>query len=296
MFDATLRSEALKRTETAASVHLAGTQGLPRSVGAVRIVFLGVGERTALAGLHQSGCMRARLPKVYGDEPKTAVLINTAGGLTGGDRVSTDIEWREGADACLTTQAAERAYRSSAGEALITNSLRVEADCTAEWLPQEMILFEGGRFVRRTEVDLSDGARFLAIESMVLGRKAMGETITTGLIDDGWRIRRNGRLVLRDSFRLDGDFAGHAGSPTRLNGNAAYANIFAQSPDIAPILQAIRDIAGKAGGASAIRGLVVGRLIAADGDTLRGIMARLIPALRRAVSGRADRLPRVFQI
>lgn len=296
MFDATSRSDDPKETETAAPVHLAGGQGLPRSVGAVRIAFLGVGERTALAGLHQSGCMKARLPKVYGDEPRTAVLINTAGGLTGGDRVSTDVEWRGDADACLTTQAAERAYRSSGGEALIANGLKIDAGCTAEWLPQEMILFEGGRFVRRTEVDLAADSRFLAVESMVLGRKAMGETIETGLIDDGWRIRRQGRLVLRDSFRLDGAFADHADRPARLGGNAAYATIFAQAPDAGPVLQAIREIAGKAGGASAMRGLIAGRLIAADGDTLRAIMADLIPALRQAVSGRAERLPRVFQI
>lgn len=293
MFDATSRSDD---EGSAAPVHLAGSQGLPRSVGAVRIAFLGVGGKTALAGLHQSGCMKARLPKVYGDEPKTAVLINTAGGLTGGDRVGADVAWTEGADACISTQAAERIYRSPGGDAHIVNNLTVGAGCTAEWLPQEMILFEGGRFVRRTDIDLSTNARFLAVESMVLGRKAMGETVETGLIDDGWWIRRDGRLILRDSFRLDGVFAAHATTPTRLAGNAAYATIFAQTDEPEAVLQAIRDGAGKCGGASAMRGLVVGRVIAPDGDALRAIMAGMIPALRQAVSGRAERLPRVFQI
>jgi len=293
MFDATSRSDD---EGSAAPVHLAGSQGLPRSVGAVSIAFLGVGGKTALAGLHQSGCMKARLPKVYGDEPKTAVLINTAGGLTGGDRVGADVAWGEGADACISTQAAERIYRSPGGDAFIANNLSTGPGCTAEWLPQEMILFEGGRFVRRTEIDLAPDARFLAVESMVLGRKAMGETVGTGLIDDGWRILRDGRLILRDSFRLDGLFADHAATPTRLAGNAAYATIFAQTDEPEAVLQVVRDIAGKAGGASAMRGLVIGRVIAPDGDALRAIMAGMIPALRQAVSGRAERLPRVFQI
>lgn len=293
MFDATSRSDG---QESAAPVHLAGSQGLPRSVGAVRIAFLGVGGKTALAGLHQSGCMKARLPKVYGDEPKTAVLINTAGGLTGGDRVATDVDWNEGADACLTTQAAERIYRSPGGDALITNRLQAAAHCTMEWLPQEMILFQGGRFVRRTDIELASDTRFLAVESMVLGRKAMGETIESGLVDDGWRIRRDGQLILRDSFRLDGNFSDHFATPTRLGTNAAYATIFAQTDEPEATLEVIRTIAGKAGGASVMRGLIAGRLVAPDGDALRAIMAELIPALRQSVSGRAERLPRVFQI
>lgn len=293
MFAVISRSEP---AETAAPGKLAGSPGLPRSVGAIRLAFLGVGEKTALAGLHQSGCMKARLPKVYGDEPKTAVLINTAGGLTGGDDVAAEVDWRAGSDACLTTQAAERIYRSTGGEAKIINRLSVGAGASAEWLPQETILFDRGRFIRRTEVDLAGDARFLGIESMVLGRKAMGERIESALIDDGWRIRREGRLVLRDSFRLDGDFEAHRIRGAKLDGAEAYASIFAQTEDTGAAAAVIREIVGPAGGASEIRGLAVGRLAASDGDALRAIMARLIPALRQCIFGRAERLPRVFQI
>lgn len=293
MFDAISRSE---KSESAAPVDLAGSPGPPRSVGAVHIAFLGVGDRTALAGLHQSGCMKSRLPKVYGDEPKTAVLINTAGGLTGGDKVGTGVAWGEGSDACISTQAAERIYRSSGGAALITNKLTIGPGSRAEWLPQEMILFEGGRFGRRTEIDIAEGSKFLAVESMVLGRRAMGERIASGLIDDTWRIRRDGQLILRDSFRLDGDFTEHRAFPSRLGGCDAYATIFVQTDNADVVLGHIRDAVGKQGGASALRGLVVGRVGATDGDALRTIMAQLIPLLRQAVMNRAPRLPRVFQI
>lgn len=296
MSDVISRSEMAKSTASAAPISQAGSPGLPRSVGAVRVAFLGVGERTVLADLHQSGCMKARLPKVYGDEPKSAVLINTAGGLTGGDRVSTLADWGQGADACFSTQAAERIYKSSGGDAAVRNHLTVSAGARAEWLPQEMILFDGGRLSRTTEVDLADDARFLAIESMVLGRKAMGETIRSGLIDDTWRIRRNGQLIYRDSFRLDGAFREHRFHPTRLGGCEAYATIIIQVEEPTVALETVRHSVGTSGGASSLKGLVVGRLVAPDGDALREILAVLIPKLRQVVMGRAERLPRVFQI
>jgi urease accessory protein len=240
--------------------------------------------------------MKARLPKVYGDEPKTAVLINTAGGLTGGDRVAARVDWRPGADACLTTQAAERIYRSTGRTARIDAGLTVADGASAEWLPQETILFERGRFRRRTLVELSDGSRFLGVESLVLGRRAMGERIHSALIDDGWLIRRGGRPVLRDSFVLDGDFQAHRSRGARLGSAGAWATLFAQTDRADETVAAIRRVAGKLGGATALRGLVAGRVAAGDGDALRRVMAELIPELRATIFGRAPRLPRVFQI
>ncbi|WP_416896127.1 MAG: urease accessory protein UreD [Minwuia sp.] len=240
--------------------------------------------------------MKARLPKVYLDEPRTAVLINTAGGLTGGDRVSVDATWGDGVAACLTTQAAERVYRSTGGDAVVTNRLVAGEDARAEWLPQETILFDEGRFHRRTSVHLAAGARFLAVESMVLGRKAMGETVMGGLIDDEWQLRRDGRLVWRDSLRLDDTHFGPPPRPAVLGANRAYATIVCQTADPDACAGLIREHAGAHGGASAMRGLVLARLAAEDGDSLRRIMTGLIPALRHIVFGRSARLPRPFQI
>ena len=50
-------------------------------------------------------------------------------------------------------------------------------------------------------------ARLLALETLVLGRAARGETVATGAISDQWRIRRGGRLVHAEALRLDGDLA-----------------------------------------------------------------------------------------
>ncbi|PJK30253.1 urease accessory protein UreD [Minwuia thermotolerans] len=287
---------AISRSESAVPNSKAGSPGPPRSVGAVRIAFLGVGTRTALADLHQQGCMKARLPRSYDGDPLTAILINTAGGLTGGDDVETTVEWGAGAQACFSTQAAERIYRSSGGAALIRNRLTAGAGAAAEWLPQETILFDAGRFRRETEVDLDPHSRFLAVESVVLGRKAMGETIRTGMIADRWSVRVGGRLVWLDAFRLEDDLAAQIARPAVLAGAGAYATVIAQASGPDAVLAAIREGVGADGGASRRGPLVVGRVTAPDGDALRLRLAALIPALRRVVTGQPARLPRVFRI
>jgi urease accessory protein len=50
--------------------------------------------------------------------------------------------------------------------------------------------------------------RLLAVETLVLGRGAMGEAFTQGLVHDAWHIRRDGRLIWADALHLHGDGAG----------------------------------------------------------------------------------------
>ena len=294
--------DAISRFETVEPAPTAGRAGPPRSVGVARVAFLGVGERTALADLYQQGCMKARLPNAYAGDPKTAVLINTAGGLTGGDDVTTEVAWRGTAVACVSTQAAERIYRSSGGEARVRNRLTVASDARAEWLPQETILFDGGRMDRSTDVDLSAGARFLAAETVILGRKAMGETVVTGLVRDHWRVRRDERLILHDAFELGAVNGPEIGAqrqrPALLAGAEAWASLIMQAPAAmtATLLDLVRELGGANAGATGRQGLVLGRILATDGDTLRDILARLLPALRRAIMGHPERLPTVFRI
>lgn len=293
-----MMSEPISRSETDEPAPTAGRAGPPRSVGVARVAFLGVGARTALADLHQQGCMKVRLPHSYSGDPKTAVLINTAGGLTGGDDVATRVEWNGSAVACISTQAAERVYRSAGGNARVRNHLSVETTARAEWLPQETILFDGGRMDRSTEVELGEGARFLSAETVVVGRKAMGETVSTGLVRDRWRVRRDGRLILHDSFELGPDIAARHGRPALLDGAGSWASLILQAPATMtePLLRLIRDAGGVRAGATVRQGLVLGRILAEDGDTMRGILAGLLPALRHAIMGHPERLPTVFRI
>ena len=178
---------------------------LQRSQGAATIAFKRRGEATVLDRLRQQGCAKIRLPRVHQPGHPESVLLNTAGGLTGGDRFDVEASWAPLTQATVTTQAAERLYKSSGGYASVRNALRVGAGALAFWLPQETIVFDGAALQRRLDVDLEGDATLIAVESWMIGRAAMGEKVRQARIHDHWRVRRDGKLVFADGLRLSGD-------------------------------------------------------------------------------------------
>ena len=281
---------------------------LERSRGEVRLAFARRAGATALADLYQSGCAKARLPRPEPGAACEAVLVNTAGGLTDGDRLSTEVTWSAASTAIVSSQAAERIYRCRAGAARVSATLRADDDALAIWLPQETILFDGGRLLRRTEVDLSPRARMLACESLVFGRHAMGESVRAGAVFDAWRVRCGGRLVFADTLRLDGDIAENLQRPAVAAGAGALASVIYAGQRGDRLVDALRRACGAGDGAHAgargsscvscsdLNPVVLVRILAADGQALR---RRLVAVLCRAIEWIAEgsprlRLPRVW--
>ena len=260
---------------------------LQRARGAGRIAGAADGGRTRLRRLYQEGCGKIRLPTSRDCE---AVLINSSGGLTGGDRLDWSAEVGAGASLTLTTQACEKVYRARDGEATTTVSLTVGEGACLDWLPQETILFNGGALCRRLEADLAAGARLLAAESVVLGRTAMDETVRRGAIRDRWRIRRDGRLVFADDIRLAGSIADISARAAVLSGARTFASLLLVAEDAERLLKPLRAALGTLGGASAFDGKLFARLAAPDGFILR---KALLPALEVLRDGRP--LPRVWR-
>jgi len=150
---------------------------LPRSEGSVRLDLVYREGRTRLAVLEQSGAARVRFPKTGPGEPCEAVLINTAGGLTGGDSLTIAASLGDGASAVLTTAAAEKIYRARQDAVAISVALSVAGNAKLAWLPQPTIVFDRACLERMTRVDLSAGATFLGLEMLIFGRAAMGESV-----------------------------------------------------------------------------------------------------------------------
>src|SRR3984885_4860639 len=100
--------------------------------------------------LHESGSLRVRFPSPEGDG-LSAVFVNTAGGVAGGDRFDIEIEAKEGARLTLTTAAAEKIYRAAGKPAELTIALKVASGAGLAWLPQETILFDRARVRRRID-------------------------------------------------------------------------------------------------------------------------------------------------
>jgi urease accessory protein len=228
-----------------------------RAEGTGRIRVHTVDGASRLHRLYQDGCAKIRLPRDAEAVGLEAVLINSSGGLTGGDHLTWRAEAGAGARLTVTTQACERIYRSAGGVAKVETHLCLGQDAELHWLPQETLLFDQGALARSFDADLAAGARLLAVESVVLGRTAMGEQVLSGRLRDRWRVRREGRLVFADDAheRLDG----------------------------------VRAALGQSGGASAFDGKLFARIVAEDGRALR---KSLIPALE-ALRGSA--LPRVWR-
>jgi urease accessory protein len=251
-------------------------------------------ERTVFDTLYQAGCLRVRMPRLESGSSPDAIVINTAGGLTGGDDVSLTARWRPGAGATLCSQAAEKIYRSRDDVVRVTNRLDVERDAQAEWLPQETIMFDRAALYRRLDVHVEHQSSFLGLESVVFGRTAMGEEVSSGQIHDSWRVYRARRLIYADIFRLDGDFAAHLDHSAIGAGARAFATILLVAEWVTrEFLECLREMLSRARGraaASLWNGILAARFLARDGEILKHDVALALGVLR---GGRA--LPRVWQ-
>jgi urease accessory protein len=236
--------------------------------------------RTRLAELFQEGAAKIRLPDTF-DSSMEAVIINTAGGLTGGDRMDWSIVAGPGTRIDATTQACEKIYKAAAGTAEVMTSIKVGAGARVDWLPQETILFDRASLSRRLDVDLDETAECLAVEAILLGRKAMGEAMQQGLFRDRWRIRRAGRLIHAEELRFDGDVAALTAEHAVLSGQVAFATLLYAGPLAETYLSKVRPLVeGQMGGVSQWRDKLVVRLAAPDGFALRKILIPVISALR----------------
>lgn len=272
---------------------------LERTHGRLEIGFRSQDRKSMLQHLYQDGCARARFPTVDQVDVPEAVLINTAGGLTGGDRLSYDIRLQKDARLTVSGQAAEKIYRAvGATEAVIRSDIHLAEGAFLEWLPQETILFDGSRLNRRNEVQLVSGSRFLAVEAILFGRTAYGESLRRAQVRDGWQIRKDGRLIWADNLRLDGDIAGYCNRPALMSGARAVATLLLVDDAARQYLEFARKLAEEAPARAAVSyrdGLLIFRVLGEDGYALRRALARILTALRTEITGASVPLPKVWE-
>jgi len=226
--------------------------------------------------LHESGSLRVRFPSPEA-EGLSAVFVNTAGGVAGGDRFDIDISTGEGSHLAVTTAAAEKIYRAQGSAAELTIALKLATGSHLAWLPQETILFDRARLKRRIDIDLAEGA-------------AMGERMRQGEFVDRWRMRRGGKLVFAETIRLDGDIGEKLARPAMAKGGVAIGTALIVPGDEA-LIERIRELTKSFGGEVGIscwNGFAMARFCAQDAARLRADMM--------AVLGRASdlALPRLW--
>lgn len=260
----------------------ADSPALTRARGAARVVSKPGRRGSVLETVFQKGCAKIVFP-AHQEPGLTAVSLNTAGGLTGGDVLTVAATAGAGSHLRMTTQAAERIYRSVGGVARVENTLTAGPGARLDWLPQETILFDGAALDRRLTLDIAGDATALLVEPVIFGRAAMGEVVRNLHWTDRVTVRRDGALIFADTARLAGDAAAQLAEPATGQGAGAMAGVIYVAPDAEGHLPHIRSLLPQTGGASLIRdGIVFARLLAEDGFTLRRGLVPLLEYLQGA--------------
>ena len=157
-------------------------------------------------------------------------------------------------------------------------------------------MFEGARLERRLEAEVDERATLTIFEGVLFGRLAHGETRVAASFADRWRLKRGGRLVFAEAFRIDN--AGATLDRPAVGGGArALATLVRIGPDAAdardPLRAALAEVEAGEGprfeaGASLVDGVLVARLASPSPQRLReGLFAAW-----RALAG--QEAPRVW--
>jgi urease accessory protein len=252
-----------------------------RARGSIALEVATRGSLTRRARVREEGCLRVRCPGSPSSELE-AVIVNTAGGVAGGDRLRIEVDVAPRARLVITSAAAEKFYRTLGPAAVIDVRLAVGHGGALAWLPQESILFDRSHLQRSIEIDLAEDARLVMAEAIVFGRRGMGEVVEEGQLFDRWRVRRSGQLLHAEALRLGGAVAVKLAEPAVARGSIAMATVFAAPADdaIAARVRALEASFRGEVGISAWNGFAVARLCAADGAALRHDLIAVLTALR----------------
>ena len=272
-------------------------QDLQRAEGSCRIVVGGSGKETRIMDVFQRSPIRVLFPRTGRGAVEEAVLINTAGGIAGGDRLESTVTAMGNASIAVTSQAAEKVYRALNEPARIVTKLKVCEAARLAWLPQETIVFNSARFCRETEIELSSGAELIALEWLVLGRVAHGEKMVGGHINDSWRVKRDGRLVWADTFRATDETFPHLHKKALLSNRRAIATLIYFGPGLDARLQVLREVASSLECdcfATSLGGLIIVRFAATAPSDLRYALRAFLERFGQERSPGPFRVPKMW--
>lgn len=254
---------------------------------------------TILARRRHAGPLRVQKALYPEDESVChAIVLHPPAGIAGGDRLRIDCAVDAAAHALLTTPGAGKWYRASGLGAEQTVNLKVGAGGTAEWLPQESILFDGAEATMRTTVELAADARFIGVETLCFGRRESGEQFASGALRLETDVRIDGKPLWRERGELAGGCALMA-SPVGLRGYTVCSTVLAAGAEVsADALAACRQVVANEAdaqyGVSALPRVLIGRYLGHSPEAARRWFVDLWRVLRPALLSREMVLPRIW--
>jgi len=270
---------------------------LERANGVGRIVLIGSERGTRIADVYQKFPIGLVFPRIGDDLVKEAVIINSSGGIAGGDRLEIEVVALNNASVAITTQAAEKVYRALDRPARIGTRLKACGTAKLAWLPQETIVFNQARICRQTEIDLCAGAELIALEWLVFGRAARGEEVTSGHISDSWRIKRDGHLIWADGFRVSDEVFAQLHRKALLSNWKAIGTLIYFGPSLDKRLRILREIAALLDchcAATIVGAIIIVRVAAAASSDLRRGLRSLLEQFSRELGPGPFGVPKMW--
>jgi urease accessory protein len=217
--------------------------------------------------LHETGGYRVKFPAK--ETLQEAILVNTAGGLVGGD--SLDISLKINAPTMISTTGAEKIYGG------LKSHLTLKAEVTSDlyWLPFEAILYNNANFTRKTDVYLSTHAKIVFAEIMVFGRLASGETVNKAFFHDIRHFYRDNKLIYAENTVFSGDLHARLDEKAIGNGARTMATLITTEGSI----EELRCFDQPEVAFTQKNGLIIARFLSSDPHKLRLAFAKILGML-----------------
>ncbi len=249
---------------------------------------------TRLTERRHSGPLRVQQP-LYPEGARIchAILIHPPGGVVGGDRLAVDVAAGPAAHALLTSPGAAKWYRSNGRQSAQEVHIAAGNGACVEWLPQETIFFNDACVQLTHSVELAADASYIGAEILCFGRGASGERFAGGAITQRSRIRRGGKLLWWEQGVLRGG-APAMHSVFGLGGATVCATLIGVGkPAPRALLDAMRGL-DPALAVTQVKSVFVARMLCADSERARRVVAGVWQLLRPHLLGCAAPIPRIW--
>ncbi len=271
-------------------------------LGNLKLVYAYNRGQTKLASAYSQAPLKIQRP--FYPEGNTichSVILHTAGGIVGGDRLCQDIHLQPQTQALITTPAASKIYRSNGQSGRQKIIIRIGDRGYLEYLPQETIVFNGAIFRQNLHIELGRQATWLAWEIIRFGRSARGEIFNQGEWRAYTEVWQQGKPLWIDRQWLPGNeelffsLNGLAGKP--VVGTLSWIG----KPVTSTLVQEVRNLwqPQKDSSEMGVTQLLQGLLCRYRGDSITEVKNWFIPVwqlLRQAEGKYSGIKPRVWQI
>lgn len=272
--------------------------------GKLDLVYVHRQDTTQLIHAHHQAPLKVQRP--FYPEGKLvchSIILHTAGGVVGGDKLSCNFQLQPKAQVLITTAAASKIYRSNGRQATQNIDIKVSTGATLEWLPQETIVFDGAIYRQDTRIDLTENATFIGWEITRFGRSARGEKFLQGNWKSNTEVWQQGKPLWIDRQWLPGcEEVFH--SPHALNGQPVVGTLVFVGQAVLPeIIEKARSYTQHSElsthhsfGVTRLEHGFLCRYRGSSTSEVRNWFTAVWQLLRQSLLERSDCIPRVWQI